>query len=1184
MTQRKGLRGILALLCAMTLLIGAIGPAAATEAAVPESVAVTTAAAPENTPAPSAQTPKGVIASWQWVDPDKRVNQGVMEVSDKEGAVDYNGVYSLLPKEITATVEGQTAPVTIAVKDWHCPEFDASVPGDYTFKAEIAQDYTLGGNVPALEVKVRLIQEQPVADAPADTTGDTTTDTTGNTTAPTDSTPPAADVITVESWIWVDSMQALSDDGKLHLTEEITDANLPEIQKLLPQSIQAGEHTISLIWNYSKETKTFTAKLPDGYALKEGAAPLAVAVVVEEVMVLPEGASTLYVGETDITTGGYWKTTADGKLEPGSESDYNVHYDGNGTLTLNGATIQGGTSTVSVPYGAGIYAQCNSGESVSLTIELIGENTITGYYGIYVNAEISADSNGTDASLTITGENNGSLEVSGSNHGIFVISGTGNASLNIEKATVTSSTNGGYAAGVCVQSSANATGSPNISLSVNGGSLTASGTGSSDGIWFYVGSSQATNATTSLTVSNNALVRAQNGIKASRVDKPTPSGTGIVFDGKNGTVYGNVTLQEDLTINQGETLTIPDGASLTTNDKLIVNGGTVNGTPTGNVTYLVTGVTLDKDQLTLLPGDSAELKATVKPDNATDKTVTWESDKPEVATVADGKVTAVKSGTATITAKTADGSGKTATCAVTVNSGISANPAALDFGSVATNYSAAPKAQTVTITNNTKAEVTLNQPTATTTNYEIGELSETVLASGKTATFTVQPKTGLALGEHKETITVSSTAGDVTIDVSFNVVQLSLTFKNYTGKTYDGKAMANPTKDQLTVTGADFSEVTFTWYKDAKAEENKLTSAPADAGTYVLVAAVAKTDSHEAAEAQQTITIAKADATDAMKKAEGTLTKNHPDSLALPKLPDGASYGIPTAEGTYVTDLAVKDGKLSYKGTGNVKNDGKYEVRVPVTGAKNYSDYTIVVTLTGEDKLPVTLTAANFTTTYNGSAVFPEAIHKTATCDGQAVSGTWSFVGGNPKDANVDESAKEQTKVLKFTPKDTEKYAEASIEVKVVIKKAPLKVSVKLSKTKIAVNSKLPTVSLSYSGLMGNDKMEPKVEPKFEGMPSGKKTGTYTIKLKNVDEMKEAINDLPVSKNYDITYVTSAKLSVVSGNNPLTADTSNIGMWTAIMIISGIGLIVVLVVMVVLNKKSKRRRPRYRRTPPKQED
>lgn len=90
-----------------------------------------------------------------------------------------------------------------------------------------------------------------------------------------------------------------------------------------------------------------------------------------------------------------------------------------------------------------------------LTIKLIGKNTITGYYGIYVNAEISENSNGTDASLTITGENNGSLEVSGSFYGIFVKSGTGNASVTIENASVdakTTQTNSGYA-GVCVQSS-----------------------------------------------------------------------------------------------------------------------------------------------------------------------------------------------------------------------------------------------------------------------------------------------------------------------------------------------------------------------------------------------------------------------------------------------------------------------------------------------------------------------------------------------------------------------------------------------------------------------------------------------------------------------------------------------------------------------------------------------------------
>ena len=87
---------------------------------------------------------------------------------------------------------------------------------------------------------------------------------------------------------------------------------------------------------------------------------------------------TLWVGQTQITASGYWKTTTEGNFETGSENDYNVYYDGNGTLTLNGATIQGGTSTGSVPYGAGIYAQCKNRKSVSLTIELIGNNTITG--------------------------------------------------------------------------------------------------------------------------------------------------------------------------------------------------------------------------------------------------------------------------------------------------------------------------------------------------------------------------------------------------------------------------------------------------------------------------------------------------------------------------------------------------------------------------------------------------------------------------------------------------------------------------------------------------------------------------------------------------------------------------------------------------------------------------------------
>lgn len=78
----------------------------------------------------------------------------------------------------------------------------------------------------------------------------------------------------------------------------------------------------------------------------------------------------------------------------------------------------------------------------------------------------------------------------------------------------------------------------------------------------------------------------------------------------------------------------------------------------------VTSVSLNKTSLTLEIGESETLTATVLPSNATDKSVTWTSSAQSVATVANGTVTAVGSGTATITATTSNG--KTATCMVTV--------------------------------------------------------------------------------------------------------------------------------------------------------------------------------------------------------------------------------------------------------------------------------------------------------------------------------------------------------------------------------------------------------------------------------------------------------------------------------------------------------------------------------------
>ncbi len=87
-------------------------------------------------------------------------------------------------------------------------------------------------------------------------------------------------------------------------------------------------------------------------------------------------------------------------------------------------------------------------------------------------------------------------------------------------------------------------------------------------------------------------------------------------------------------------------------------------------TVPVSQITLNKAETSISVGNSETLTATVAPENAANKALTWASSDEDVATVApDGTVTAVKAGAATITATAADGSGKSATCTVTVIGG-----------------------------------------------------------------------------------------------------------------------------------------------------------------------------------------------------------------------------------------------------------------------------------------------------------------------------------------------------------------------------------------------------------------------------------------------------------------------------------------------------------------------------------
>ena len=115
----------------------------------------------------------------------------------------------------------------------------------------------------------------------------------------------------------------------------------------------------------------------------------------------------------------------------------------------------------------------------------------------------------------------------------------------------------------------------------------------------------------------------------------------------------------------------------------VITNGTVK-VPSYSAVVLVKGETVDNDsiyekvsvreaksielsstKMTIVKGETATLTATVKPDNAKDKTITWTSSDTKVATVdANGKITAEKGGVATITVQTANG--MKATCEVTV--------------------------------------------------------------------------------------------------------------------------------------------------------------------------------------------------------------------------------------------------------------------------------------------------------------------------------------------------------------------------------------------------------------------------------------------------------------------------------------------------------------------------------------
>ena len=205
-----------------------------------------------------------------------------------------------------------------------------------------------------------------------------------------------------------------------------------------------------------------------------------------------------------------------------------------------------------------------------------------------------------------------------------------------------------------------------------------------------------------------------------------------------------------VSVDNGTITALKEGTSVITAKSY--NGKTTTTTVEVKIKQVVaTGITLNKTSTTLNVGASETLTATISPTNVTNKTITWTSSNPSVASVSNGKITALQAGKTNIVARTSNG--KMATCAVTINA-VTINPTGITLSKTSTTIKVgANETITATVlpsnaTNKTVTWTTSNASVATVSGGKITAIkagSATITAktsNGKTATckVTVQNK------------------------------------------------------------------------------------------------------------------------------------------------------------------------------------------------------------------------------------------------------------------------------------------------------------------------------------------------------------------------------------------------------------------------------------------------------------
>ena len=589
-----------------------------------------------------------------------------------------------------------------------------------------------------------------------------------------------------------------------------------------------------------------------------------------------DGASTRAAASlTKLVVGGTTVVENSQTTENTSGQGWSYDVDSN-TLTLDNATING-TDTI-YHVGAGIFA------SGDLTIVLEGSSTVTGVQ----------DPNGDSQSIRVEGnltiQGGGSLTAqgaetsSGSSYGIFVI-----GSFTQQGGSVTASggnINGNYTStGLYVYGS---------TVTVQGGTLTATGGTTGSG-------SYGISANGSVTVSD-ATVTATGGTGnysyGLHIQSSSPSVTisgSSSLTARSGTATnraGGIYFQNPF----GSTgsVTVGNGSTLLTNSVILYDNSFEAKplTPTGNGSWLIYG---QSDQTSAVGGNyTLEENITIESGNTltipAGSTLTVPQD-----------ITLTNNGTLNIANQSSLAGDGTLAGNGTFNL---TNPEPVISGSETLTYDGTDQFS----------------------KFKLEAPSGTVTVMGKDFTISSSPSLdGWNLGKQEiinagtYTLTASHTDGrtiqkQVTVSKATSSISINDTYNP--GKTYDGTALANPTESQLTITGAGYNDVTFTWYKGSVDEANKLDSAPTDAGTYYLVASIPESNNTSGSEATSgaitispaTISIASATVQDKTYdgKADATVDNVTFDGLVNGEsLTSGTDY---TATATFA-DKNVGDSK-----------------------------------------------------------------------------------------------------------------------------------------------------------------------------------------------------------------------------------------------------------------------------------